>query len=359
MSSGWAMSSVYGIRVAIPRYYSHPSSLDHDTGAHPERIGRIVAIESGLEQRDWLGYKRLEAPAVARETLLGVHSAEHVARIHALSERGGGALDLDTVMSAGSYVAALHSAGGAVALVDALLAGDAPTGFVGTRPPGHHADRSRGMGFCLFNNVAIAARHALEAHALERVLILDWDVHHGNGTNDIFAATDAVLFVSIHQSPLYPGTGPARDVGTGAGCGHTINLPVPSGSGDAVFVSHVEHLAAAIVRAYRPQLVLVSSGFDAHRDDPLASCTVTEKGFAEMTRAVRRVADEVGAPVGMVLEGGYDLSALTRSVIATLEALAAPASGAPEPPPDINPLTASAAGGFTEWWPTLGSLQEA
>ena len=345
--------------MALPRYYSHPSSRDHDTGAHPERIARIVAIESELERRDWLGYQRTPAPEVARETLLAVHPAEHVARIQSLSERGGGALDLDTIMSAGSYGAALHAAGGAVALVDALLAGDAPTGFVGTRPPGHHAEPSRGMGFCLFNNVAIAARHALDAHGLERILILDWDVHHGNGTNDIFAATAAVLFVSIHQSPLYPGTGPAGDVGTGAGRGHTINLPVPSGSGNAVFVSHVEHLAGRIARAYRPQLILVSSGYDAHRDDPLASCTVTDAGYAEMTGVVRRLGGEVGAPVGMVLEGGYDLDALTRSVVATLEALAAPSGSAPRRPSAVHALTASAASGFTAWWPTLTSLRAA
>jgi acetoin utilization deacetylase AcuC-like enzyme len=177
------------------------------------------------------------------------------------------------------------------------------------------------MGFCFFGNVAVAARRAQSAHGAERVLILDWDVHHGNGTNAIFHADPTVLFVSIHESPLYPGTGPASDAGSGAGTGYTVNLPVPGGTGDAGYRSLVEHVAGALIRDWRPQLVLVSAGFDAHLDDPLATCRVTEAGFAGMTASVRRAADDVGAPVGIVLEGGYDLGALSRSMAALMPVL--------------------------------------
>jgi acetoin utilization deacetylase AcuC-like enzyme len=177
------------------------------------------------------------------------------------------------------------------------------------------------MGFCFFDNVAVAARRARVAHGAERVLILDWDVHHGNGTNEIFHADPSVLFVSIHESPLYPGTGPASDTGSGEGTGYTVNLPVPGGTGDAGYRSLVEHVAGKLIRDWRPQLVLVSAGFDAHVDDPLATCRVTEAGYAGMTASVRRAADDVGAPVGVVLEGGYDLGALSRSMAALMPVL--------------------------------------
>ncbi len=194
-------------------------------------------------------------------------------------------------------------------------------GVSAVRPPGHHAEPARAMGFCFFGNVAVAARRATSAHGLSRVLIVDWDVHHGNGTNDIFHGADDVLFVSIHEYPLYPGTGPASDVGSGAGEGFTVNLPVPGGSGDAVYRSLVEHVACALIREWSPELVLISAGFDAHRDDPLATCRVTEAGFAAMTASLRRAADDVGAPVGLILEGGYDLGALAGSMAALMPVL--------------------------------------
>jgi acetoin utilization deacetylase AcuC-like enzyme len=204
-------------------------------------------------------------------------------------------------------------------MVDALVGGEAGVAFCGLRPPGHHAEPSQAMGFCLFNNVAVAARHALGTHGLERVFVLDWDVHHGNGTNDVFHASREVLFASIHQSPLYPGTGPLRDVGSGDAEGYSINLPVPPGSGDALWQSLVEHVVVPAARAFSPQLVLVSAGFDAHRDDPLAMCELTEDSFGAMARQVRALADSVGAPMGAVLEGGYDLRALARSTAAALD----------------------------------------
>jgi acetoin utilization deacetylase AcuC-like enzyme len=308
--------------MAAPVLFRHPSSLEHDTGAHPENARRIVAIERALSERDWLGWDVRLSPAATREQIGRVHPAEHIDRIERLCRRGGGMIDLDTLVSPGSFDAALHAAGGAVAAVDALLG--PPEGAAVRcaaslhRPPGHHAEPGQAMGFCLFGNVAIGAAHAIEAHGARRVMIFDWDVHHGNGTNAIFHERDDVLFCSIHQSPLYPGTGPASDIGRGAGEGYTVNLPVPGGSGDAVFVSLLEHVVRPLARAYEPDLVLISAGYDAHADDPLASCVVSDNGYALMTASVRAMAHEVGAPLGFVLEGGYDLGALTRGVAITL-----------------------------------------
>ncbi|MEY2512981.1 MAG: hypothetical protein QOJ89_339, partial [bacterium] len=254
-----------------PVLLRHPSSLEHDTGSHPESPRRIVAIERALGERGWLGWDVRLSPAASRAAIEAVHPARHVDRIESLAARGGGMIDMDTIVSRGSFGAALHAAGGAVAMVDALLGPERASAAASLhRPPGHHAGAERAMGFCLLNNVAIAAQHALDAGGARRVLILDWDVHHGNGTNDVFAGRDDVLFCSIHQSPLYPGTGPATDVGCGPGAGHTVNLPVPRGSGDAVYVSLVEHVVRPLARAYGPDLLLISAGYDAHADDPLA-----------------------------------------------------------------------------------------
>jgi acetoin utilization deacetylase AcuC-like enzyme len=340
-----------------PVFLHHPSSLEHDTGSHPEQPARIVAIERELERRGWIGFERVSSPVVDHSALTAVHTEAYVASIEAASARGGAQLDLDTVVSQGSFEAAQHAAGGAVRLVDLLLDGSAPCGFSAHRPPGHHAERARGMGFCLFNNVAVAAQHALDGRHAERVMILDWDVHHGNGTNDTFHVSDRVLFLSIHQSPLYPGTGPATDLGAGDGQGFTVNLPVPVGSGDAVYRSLVDHVAVPLARAFAPQLVLISAGFDAHREDPLANCQVTDAGFAAMTRSMRRVCDELQVPVGAVLEGGYALDALARSVAVTLEALGAPAGVAESSAADsvaVTPLAREALTRLTPWWAGLG-----
>ena len=323
--------------MAEPVLFHHPSSLRHDPGPHPERPARITAIERALEARDWLGFARRESPEATRAQLEAVHPAKLIEGIRALCASGGGMIDVDTVVSEGSWEAALHGAGGAVALVDALLDGSGAVrvGASIHRPPGHHAEIRRAMGFCLFNNVAVAARHARDAHGVGRVLILDWDVHHGNGTQDVFYDTDEVLFASIHQWPLYPGSGAAGDAGSGAGTGFTLNMPVPAGSGDEVFCSLVEHVVVPAAREYGPGLILVSAGFDAHADDPLAGCLVSDAGYATMATSVRALADELGVPVGVVLEGGYDLGALARGMTATLEALTAPAPvAAPDLPVD-------------------------
>ncbi|MBV9713993.1 MAG: histone deacetylase [Solirubrobacterales bacterium] len=340
-------------------FLDHPSSLAHDTGPHPEQAARIVSIERELDARGWLGFERIRSPAVQRADVTAVHSGSYVDAIERLCANGGGHIDFDTVVSERSFEAALHGAGGAVQLVEMLLDGTASNSFSAHRPPGHHASQARSMGFCLLNSVAIAARHAIDARGLERVMIVDWDVHHGNGTSDIFHASDQVLFVSIHQSPLYPGTGPARDVGSGPGRGFTANFPVPPGAGDAEFVSLVDHVVVPLARAFEPQLVLVSAGYDAHLEDPLAQCQVTELGYAAMTESLRRAAESLGAPLGIVLEGGYALGALARSVAATMEALAAPlaAAGAGAVGGSPHALTAiaeQARARVARWWPQLG-----
>jgi acetoin utilization deacetylase AcuC-like enzyme len=347
-------------------FLEHPSSLEHDTAGHPgqaaitmhpEQPSRIVAIERELSARGWLGFERVRSPSVDRSVLTAVHPERYVASIERACASGGGYLDADTVVSERSFEAALHAAGGAVRMVDLLLDGEALAAFSSHRPPGHHALPSEAMGFCLFNNIAVAARYALDVRHLERVMILDWDVHHGNGTNQVFHASNQVLFVSIHQSPLFPGTGPASDVGEGEGRGFTVNLPVLPGSGDEIWVSLVEHVVVPLAQAFEPQLMLVSAGYDAHRDDLLADCAVTEEGFAAMARAVSGACRSLVAPVGGVLEGGYALGALGRLVAATLQAFSTPASVAGwgrAAEVRVAPIARDARDRLAEWWPQLG-----
>jgi acetoin utilization deacetylase AcuC-like enzyme len=315
-------------------YLRHPSSFAHETGPHPENPERLRAVERALESAGWFGLEPTEAPAATREQLLRVHAPGHVDAIEELCRRGGGMIDMDTVASEGSYEAALYAAGGAVHAVDRMLANGERVAFCGLRPPGHHAESARAMGFCLFNNVAVAAAHALEEGGAERVLVLDWDVHHGNGTEEIFSASERVLYVSIHQSPLYPGTGDADDVGTAAGEGFTVNLPVPPGSGSDDFLSLVQHVAVPLAREHRPELIGISAGYDAHRADPLAQCTLDAQAYADMAASVRETAAELDAAVLVCLEGGYDLDALAESVSVTIGALtdSRPPRSAPHEP---------------------------
>jgi len=325
----------------------------HDVPGHPERPERIHALEGMLERHDDFGWARAQAPEATREQLEAVHPAAHVDFVAGLSAAGGGVIDGDTMATAGTFGAACRAAGGAVTAVDALFAGS-PAAFSATRPPGHHAETARAMGFCFFNSVAVAARHAIAAHGIARVLVLDWDVHHGNGTNEIFHPDPDVLFVSIHESPLYPGTGPAGDVGSGAGRGATVNLPVPAGTGDGGYVSLVEHVVLPLALEHAPELILVSAGFDAHAADPLARCRVTEAGYAAMTALLRRASSELEAPLGMVLEGGYALDALASSVAAVLPILgdaAVPSGGSGVP---VHPLATEALGRLQAFWPGVG-----
>ena len=304
-----------------------------------------------MARQDWFGATLLEAPEADRELLESIHPGRYVLGLEELCAAGGGYIDADTVAVAETFEAALRAAGGAVALVDGLLSGTASVGVSALRPPGHHAEPGRAMGFCFFGNVAAAARRATGAFGLERVLVLDWDVHHGNGTEAIFRRDADVLFVSIHEWPLYPGTGPASYVGEGAGEGFTVNLPVPGGSGDAVYRSLVADVVVPLMRLWEPQLVLVSAGFDAHRADPLASCTVTEAGFAGMTASLRAACDAVGAPLGLVLEGGYDLGALAGSMSALMPVLV---GSTPDPGVvERHPLAVEAVARLRPFWPGL------
>ncbi|HTR73534.1 MAG TPA: histone deacetylase [Solirubrobacteraceae bacterium] len=334
-------------------YYSHPVCSEHDPRAHiashPDTPERLSAIERALAERDWLGMERRLAPAATDEQLLLVHTPRHIERLRELCLSGGGPIDPDTAVGEPSFRAALHAAGGAIEMTRALLAGEAPLGFCAVRPSGHHAEPDRAMGFCLFDNVALAAAYALAELGAERVFVLDWDVHHGNGTAEAFRSRRDVLFASIHQSGIFPGTGSLGDVGSGPGIGYTINLPVPAGSDSELWLSLLEHIVLPAAGAFEPDLVLISAGFDAHLADPLADCRLDASDFAQMARHVRDFARARTIPLGAVLEGGYAPAALAESVVATLAALEddIPAeSAAPEPF-----FTSRAAAQIAQHWP--------
>jgi acetoin utilization deacetylase AcuC-like enzyme len=314
-------------RARIPRdamtasnglYLRHPLAFEHDTGPHPENADRIRAIETVLEREDWHGLEVVEAPAATAEQLLRVHTESLVSKIERISAAGGGMVDADTIASPRSYDAALRAAGGAVRGVEALLGGEAGFAFCGLRPPGHHAETNRAMGFCLFNNIAVGIAHGLAECGMERAMILDWDVHHGNGTQEVFYASDRVLFASIHQSPLYPGTGRPDETGEGNGEGYTVNLPVAPGAGADEFLALVQQVIVPLAAAHQPGILAVSAGFDAHRDDPLAECMLDDAAYAHMAASLRDCAAELGIPVLLCLEGGYALSALAASASAAI-----------------------------------------
>jgi len=333
-------------------YFSHPACLEHDPRVlmpeHPDTPERLEAIEHALAAKDWLGWERREAPPAPEAQLELIHSLRHIERIRELSLAGGGAVDPDTIVGEPSYRAALHAAGGACEMVRALMAGEARVGFCGVRPSGHHAEPDRAMGFCLFNNVALAAEFAVRELEAQRVFVLDWDVHHGNGTAEAFRSRQDVLFASIHQSGIYPGTGALSDMGSGPGLGYTINLPVPSGSEEDLWLSLLEHIVLPAAGSFEPELVLISAGFDAHREDPLAGCLLDTASFAEMARHVREFAEQLDVPLGAVLEGGYEPAALARCVQETLIAL-----GGDEPARSAAPealLTSRAAAHIGHYW---------
>jgi acetoin utilization deacetylase AcuC-like enzyme len=299
--------------------------LDHETPAgHPERADRIRRLLSHDALFARAGVVRMAAGRKAtRDELLLVHTPAHVDRVAATGGKPHVAFDPDTHTSDLSYQTALLAAGGVLAVIDAVVRGEAVRAFALVRPPGHHAEDDRAMGFCLFNNVAVGARYLIERHGLERVLVVDWDVHHGNGTQQIFYDDDRVLYASLHQYPLYPGTGAERETGVGRGEGFTVNVPVAAGGGDEEYAAALRTVVLPAAERFRPQFVLVSAGFDAHRDDPLASLRVTEAGFAAMTSLLMDIAGRLceGRLVA-VLEGGYDLEALARSVEAVVGTMA-------------------------------------
>ena len=304
----------------------HDDCLKHSNGpGHPERPERVAAIRDHLARRGLLDRLLLIRPEPCPiDRIARVHERGYVESIRRACERAPVPLDPDTAVSPGSWDAALLSAGGAVAACDAVVSGKARAAFVCTRPPGHHAERDRAMGFCLFNNIAIAARYLQERHGLGRVLIVDWDVHHGNGTQHAFENDDTVFYFSTHQYPFYPGTGSARETGAGRGAGFTLNCPMPAGSGDDEYARAFRDVLSPEIDRVRPEAILISAGFDAHRADPLAGMSLTENGYAEMTSILRESADRhCGGRIISLLEGGYDLTALAASVEAHLRALAA------------------------------------
>ena len=333
--------------------YYDPLFLEHETGWHPENRTRLEHIWRLLESSGLAaGCERPAWTPATNDQLIRVHSRGYLDTLAERIASGGGYLDADTPCGPRSLDAARLAAGAALDAVRRVVAGPDRKALCVVRPPGHHALPERAMGFCLLGNLAIAARAAVEELGLERVLIVDWDVHHGNGTNDIFHEDPRVLYVSLHQSPLYPGTGPPRDDGSGDGRGFTVNLPVHPGSGDAVYRSLIDHVVVPLAGQFSPQLVLISAGYDAHAEDPMADCEVTEEGFAAMTGSIRAAAAELEAPLGAVLEGGYALGALARSVAATLEVLGAPDAAAVEPAPS-TPASREARARLTEHWPGL------
>jgi acetoin utilization deacetylase AcuC-like enzyme len=295
---------------------------EHNTGEHPENAGRLLAIDTALERLDLLaGRPEIPFHAAPDDLLARVHDLRYIAGIREFAVQGGGWLDADTPVGPHSVEVAALAAGAGVAAVEASLVGRAQRGFVLARPPGHHATPTRGMGFCLFNTIAVAAAHAL-ARGLDRVLIVDWDVHHGNGTQDAFYESDKVLFCSVHQRPLYPGTGAASERGAGNGAGYTINVPLAAGADDDAYMEVFDQIIVPAANAFQPQIVLISAGFDAHANDPLAGMLVTELGFASLARRVIGIADDhADGRVVAFLEGGYDPPALAASVVVTLAEL--------------------------------------
>ena len=291
----------------------NPAGLDHHTPAgHPERVERLAAVTAALSAPEFDDLTRMIAPMADEAALLLGHPQTYVDWVRAqMPDSGRAALDADTHASPGTWEAALRGVGGCMAAVDAVLTGRARNAFVATRPPGHHAERTRAMGFCLFSTVAIAARHALEHHGLSRVAVVDFDVHHGNGTQDVLWDEPRALFISSHQMPLYPGTGAASERG---GSNNVLNLPLPPGSDGAAMRRAFQTQGFARLRDWAPDLILISADFDAHADDPLANLMWDETDFAWITRGLCDIADEVcGGRVVSTLEGGYDLPALAAS----------------------------------------------
>ena len=301
--------------------FTHPAGLGHAMPpGHPECAERLKAVDQALEAERFAALIRVEAPLGTLDQVALCHPRAYAeALIASTPETGFVQVDADTFMSPGTIEAALHGVGGAAAAVDEIMAGKARNAFVAMRPPGHHAERERAMGFCFFNHAAIAARHAQKAHGAERVAIVDWDVHHGNGTQDIFWDDASVLYASVHEMPLYPGTGAASERGTQ---GTIVNVPLRAGEGSDEFREAFEVAILPRLDAFRPDLVVISAGFDAHWRDPLASLNLRETDFAWATRKLMEAADRhAGGRIVSVLEGGYDLDALAKSTAAHVSAL--------------------------------------
>jgi acetoin utilization deacetylase AcuC-like enzyme len=305
-----------------PGYVYDPIYLEHKTGAHPESEHRLEAIISDL---DWKGIrsqlKKIPARPATMDELTAVHHSEYISRMEAYAQQGGGWWDPDTRISTGSYQAALYAAGGSIAAVEAVMKKEVPSAYALIRPPGHHATSSNAMGFCIFNNVAIAANYALKTFKTERILIIDFDVHHGNGTQEAFAHNPYVLYISMHQYPLFPGTGhldeASRDeVGWGVGShGTAVNIPLPAGCRDREYKQVFEEIVIPASRKFNPELILVSAGYDGHWADEQSNMRLTLDGYYYITRVIKQLADELcGGRCVYCLEGGYNLKVLTCAI---------------------------------------------
>jgi len=295
--------------------FTHPACLEHDPGRHhPESPARLRAVIEAFDDPEFVCLERREAPEATLDDILRVHRRHHVERmLRAVPQSGHVAIDADTVLSPASGQAALRAAGAVVAAIDAVMAREAHNAFCAVRPPGHHAEPERAMGFCLFNNVAVGALRAREVYGLGRVAVIDFDVHHGNGTQAAFETDDSLFYASTHQSPLYPGTGAASEIGVG----NVVNVPLRPMAGSSQFRAGMTQRILPALEAFRPEFVLISAGFDAHRNDPLAQLLLDEADYAWITERLIEIADRhADGRVVSTLEGGYDLDALRASAAA-------------------------------------------
>ena len=301
-------------------YYTHPSFQSHDTGAgHPENAARLRSIDSVLNRAEFASLVKKDAPRAEIGQILLVHPKPQIDKVlDSIPDYGIQYLDPDTPVSPGTGEAVLHAVGAVCAAVDAVFAGLARNAFCGVRPPGHHAEANQAMGFCLFNNIAIAAEHARHKHGIQRVAIVDFDVHHGNGTQHIFQKNKDVLYASTHQHPWYPGTGMVSETGVG----NIFNAPLPAGSGGVEFRAAMDGKILPAIDRFKPELILVSAGFDAHKDDPLGALKLVEEDYAWITRELLNLAKRhCGGKLVSALEGGYNLTALGESVGAHVQEL--------------------------------------
>jgi len=304
-------------------YISDPFYLKHKNEPHPENPGRLNAIQKNIESSKYYNNLTLIQPRKARvEDIAKIHGKEYIQSVENSCQNGVRNLDADTVISKDSYQAALLSAGAGLEAVDKILGGTVDNAFCAVRPPGHHAEQNKAMGFCLFNNVGVIARYAQNVHKLEKVFIFDWDVHHGNGTQHSFYKDSSVYYSSIHQYPFYPGTGGVDETGTEDGLGANLNLPMRAHSCDADYMNAIEHKLIPVIQKFNPDLIIISAGFDAHTNDPLAQINLSTECYGKMTQKLMEIANDVcnGRIISM-LEGGYDYSALADSVQLHVETL--------------------------------------
>ena len=301
----------------------HPDYLLHDTGpGHPENKERLISLMQHLEGKELLSKLKLiqPNPSYSLEWVSKIHTPDYIQMVKQICQKGNGMLDVDTAVSSDSFNVALLAVEGVLNGIDEVMADNLGNVFCAVRPPGHHAEKGKAMGFCIFNNMAVAATYLLEKYKLKRVLIVDWDAHHGNGTQSIFYDNPRVYYFSLHQFPYYPGTGKENEEGEGKGKGFTFNLPMAPGSGDLEYIEALENIFYPTASKFSPEFVLISAGFDAHQDDALSDLKVTTEGFKKMTQVVQKLAHECcQGKIVSILEGGYNLKALSNSVEAHLE----------------------------------------